>query len=79
MLATRRYGMTLATEITKRLYPRHGSENQPGELGDNPTTGDLLGLAQDAVRLPWDGPIYSGFCSNKSETQTLRPLMSSNS
>ena len=37
----------LATEITKRLYPRHDSENQPGELGDNPTTGDLLGLAQE--------------------------------
>ena len=37
----------LATEITKRLYPRHNSENQSGELRDNPTTGDFLNLAQE--------------------------------
>ena len=37
----------LATEITKRLYPRHDSEDQPGEPGDKPTTGDLLSLAQE--------------------------------
>ena len=37
----------LATEITKRLYPRHDSEDQPGEPGNNPTTGDLLSLAQE--------------------------------
>ena len=37
----------LATEITKRLYPRHDSEDQPGEPGAKPTTGDLLSLAQE--------------------------------
>ena len=37
----------LATELTKRLYPRPDSEDQPAEPGDNPTTGDLLSLAQE--------------------------------
>ena len=37
----------LATELTKRLYPRPDSEGQPAEPGDNPTTGDLLSLAQE--------------------------------
>ena len=37
----------LATELTKRLYPRPDSEGQPAEPGDKPTTGDLLSLAQE--------------------------------
>ena len=37
----------LATEITKKLYPRNDSEGQPGEPGENSTTGDLLSLAQE--------------------------------
>ena len=37
----------LATELTKRLYPRPDSEGRPAEPGDKPTTGDLLSLAQE--------------------------------
>ena len=37
----------LATEITKRLYSQNDSEGQLGKPGDNPTTGDLLSLAQE--------------------------------
>ena len=29
------------------MYPRHNSENQSGELRDNPTTGDFFNLAQE--------------------------------